>query len=210
VHVIVEVPVAQAARITPTRAQDAVVRRLRRGEAQGFYEHLLRLDPDSRRRRFGAVVREDFLREYAFAPYRPGTVLEGAFVDGVLRGVGELRPLDAAGEMAEAAFSVEPAFQGRGLGRRLLDRLLLIAGNHGVRIVTVVTTSDNAAMSRLFRSAGGRLLVSDGMVEGTIRTAWPTPFSIAREALAEGEGAADLVLGGFARPKGGPSGAKAG
>lgn len=181
---------------------EVVIRRLRRDETSRFYEHLLRLDPEARRRRFSGSVREDFLRSYALAKTRPGTVIEGAFVDGVLRGVGELRPLGAGGEAAEVAFSVEKAFQGMGIGRRLFDRLLLIAKNHGVRLVTMVCSMENAAMQRLFRSAGGRLVASDGMVEGTIRPAWPTPFSIAKEALAEGEGAADVLLGGLARPRG--------
>jgi len=177
------------------------VRRLRGDETSRFYEHLLRLDPEARRRRFSASVKEDFLRTYALARPPAGTVIEGAFVDGVLRGVGELRPIGAGGEAAEVAFSVEAGFQGMGLGRRLLERLLLIARNHGVRLVTMVCSTDNVGMQRLFRRAGGKLVVSEGMVEGTIRPAWPTPFSIAKEALAEGEGAADAFLGGFARPR---------
>jgi ribosomal protein S18 acetylase RimI-like enzyme len=181
--------------------RDVIVRRLRRDEADEFFAHLLRLDPDARRRRFGAVVSECFLRDYANRPPKPGTVIEGAFVDGVLRGVGELRPVDDAGTAAEVAFSVEAGFRGMGLGARLMDRLLLIGSNHGVRLVTMVCMADNTAMKRLFRRHGGKLVVSDGMADGTIRTAWPTPFSLAREALAEGEGAADTVLGGLARPK---------
>lgn len=197
------------------QAGDVIVRRLRRDEASRFYEHLLRLDPEARRLRFSASVKEDFLRTYALAEPRTGTIIEGAFVDGVLRAVGEMRPIGAGGEAAEVAFSVEPGFRGNGLGKRLLDRLLVLARNHGVRLVTMMCSTDNVAMKRLFRSAGGKLAVSDGIVEGSLRPAWPTPFSLAKEALAEQEGAVDALLGGFARPRAGsdnahPHEAKAG
>jgi len=193
--------VSQSVRPEAGSGEDVVVRRLRRDETSRFYEHLLRLDPEARRNRFSATVKEDFLRDYAHARPRMGTAIEGAFVNGVLRAVGELRPIGAGGEAAEVAFSVEQGFRGRGLGKRLLERLLLLSQNHGVRLVTMITGPENVAMMRLFRSLGGKIAISDGMVEGTIRPAWPTPFSLAREALAEGEGIVDPFFGGLARPR---------
>jgi len=181
------------------RGEDVLIRRLRRGEEGLLRAHLLRLDPEARRRRFGAPVRDDFIRAYAEREPERGAAVEGAFVDGVLRGVGELRPIND--EAAEVAFSVERGWQGRGLGARLMDRLLFLAGAHGVRLVTMLTTADNVAMQRLFRAFGGRLSRADGMVEGTVRTTWPTPFSTAQAAQVEATADAQSVLGGLAQPR---------
>ena len=68
-----------------------------------------------------------------------GDVIFGAFIDGELRGAGELRPLapDQATapflvgpSKAEAAFSVERSYRRRGLGVQLFERLMRAAAAH--------------------------------------------------------------------------------
>ena len=163
-----------------------LIRRLRRSELPAFADHLLRLDFDSRRRRFGRAVNDEFLTHYALGERsRPG-YLEGAFVDGVLRGVAELRPYGPVTRRdAEAAFSIEPAFQQQGLGGRLMTRLLLVARNHGVRSVDLLCSIENRAIQKLARRHGGVFEVSPGEVKCTMPGQAPTLFSFAREALAE-------------------------
>ena len=82
------------------------VRKLWIGETILYREHLLRLDAESRRNRFGGAVSDDFLRTYSEPSGLSDAVIHGFFVEGVLRGAAELRPL-AAGNEAEAAFSIE-------------------------------------------------------------------------------------------------------
>nr|WP_232372644.1 GNAT family N-acetyltransferase [Acuticoccus mangrovi] len=169
-----------------------VIRRLSRGEQKLFVEHLKRLDAEARRSRFGRAIGDAGLVRYAGRQPEPGVVLVGAFVDGVLRGVGELHP---AGEnKAETAFSVEPAFQGRGIGRRLLQHLVTIAQNHGIHTLVMLCLAENGSMQRITRRLGGRLITQPGEVEGIIRTPFPTPFSLAREALSEGARYASAAL----------------
>ena len=63
----------------------------------------------------------------------------GGFVDGTLRGLGELRPASAPppgfvlGTEAEAAFAVEKAYRRNGLGQALFRRIAAAARNRGVR-----------------------------------------------------------------------------
>src|SRR5260370_7866536 len=82
------------------------VRKLWIGETILYREHLLRLDAESRRNRFGGAVSDDFIRTYSEPSGLSDAVIHGFFVEGVLRGAAELRPL-AAGNEAEAAFSIE-------------------------------------------------------------------------------------------------------
>ena len=77
------------------KAQDTipVLRRLWPGEALLMRDHLLRLDPHSRRNRFGSAVSDAFIIHYADRLFRSGATIIGGFLDGDLRGAGELYPL---------------------------------------------------------------------------------------------------------------------
>jgi hypothetical protein len=92
------------------------IRKLWIGEAGAYREHLLRLDAESRRTRFGGAVSDAFIRNYVDQSITLEAVIHGFFVDGRLRGAAELRPLGFAGK-AEAALSVERPWQSRGVAR---------------------------------------------------------------------------------------------
>ncbi len=146
--------------------------------------------------RFGRAIGDTFLVEHAAREPDPGTVIEGAFVEGVLRGVGELRPFGAdAPDRAELAFSVEEEFRCRGLGGLLLDRLVLIAKNDGLRMLQMTCLRENRVMQKLARHYGGRLAASPDEVDGIILTPDPTPFSLAREAMLEGSNLMSAAFG---------------
>lgn len=68
-----------------------IVRKLWVGEADGYRDHLLRLDHDSRYRRFSGAVSDEFIARHAATISDIGVVVHGFFVDGVLRGAAELR-----------------------------------------------------------------------------------------------------------------------
>src|SRR3989442_6748911 len=86
------------------------VRKLWSGETELYRQHLLRLDPESRRNRFGGAVSDEFIARYA-APFAlNGAIMYGFFADGVLRGAAELRPLAREGE-GEVALSLEMTWQ---------------------------------------------------------------------------------------------------
>src|SRR5204863_4422902 len=107
-------------------ASGGTVRRLWIGEAELYGQHLLRLDAESRRNRFGGAVSDEFIGRYAESFTLSGAVIYGFFVDSVLRGAAELRLLEHTGD-AEAALSVEKPWQSRGVGTALLERVLLAA-----------------------------------------------------------------------------------
>ena len=75
---------------------DGVIRKLWIDRAGPYRDHLLRLDADSRRSRFGGAVSDEFIINYIELSLGLDAVIHGFFVDGVLRGVAELRPLGGA------------------------------------------------------------------------------------------------------------------
>lgn len=60
----------------------------------------------------------------------------------------------AAGEAHVLNISVAPAYQGRGLGRRLLQHLLEAARGHGADTVFLEVRPSNRAAMRLYETAG--------------------------------------------------------
>jgi len=164
-------------------------------EIEGYREHLLRLDAASRRSRFGGAVSEEFIRNYVDLARGLGSVLHGFFVDGVVRGVAELRPLGAASSReAEAAFSIEKPWQSHGVGRALLERTLLSARNRRIRLLYMACLAENKVMQQLARKFDAELSFDFGTVVGEVQAPHPTPLSVMHELLVDSSGFATALL----------------
>src|ERR1700750_773918 len=93
-----------------------LVRKLWISEIAAFRDHLLRLDSDSRRRRFSGTVSDDVIAAHAATADELGTVVHGFFVEGVLRGAAALRHINGLfSREAEVAFSIEQDWQSHGV-----------------------------------------------------------------------------------------------
>lgn len=166
-----------------------VVRKLRKHDLHEIALHLLRLDRESRRLRFGALVSDEFIRTYAARVTDIDSVVFGAFFDGKLRAVGELRlqfkswPLNA-----DLAVSVEPGWQGQGIGSALFSRLVAAAQNRNIKSLHVLFQKENHPMRRIAAKHHPGLDFQGGQVEATFDAPWPTSLSIAQE-IAEDTGA---------------------
>ena len=172
-----------------------VIRKLWIHEADQYRDHLLRLDLPSRRNRFGGAASDDRIREHVNSSIMLDAVIHGFFVDSVLRGAAELRPLGTplSGE-AEAAFSVEKAWQSHGVGSELLARTLLAARNRGIKFLQMNCLADNRRMQQLARKFDADLRFDFGSVIGEVTSPRPTPLSVMREALADGQSVATAML----------------
>lgn len=161
------------------------IRRLKRRDAAAFERHLLALDPECRRLRFGHAVNDAFVRAYAERAQQSGAEIIGAFVDGELRGAGELHPGASRHHPAEVAFSVEQGYRRCGIGRRLLKQLIVRAQNEGIGRLVMVCLAENLAMQRLARPFGHLIQTAPTEVEAVILTTGPTPFSMLREVFSD-------------------------
>ncbi|MGU3496819.1 N-acetyltransferase family protein [Xanthobacteraceae bacterium A53D] len=172
-----------------------IIRKLWPGEVQIFREHLLRLDPETRRSRFGSAVSDDFIAHYCERVFRSGAVLHGCFVDGVLRAAAELYPFsEFMASEGEAAFSVEMGFQNLGLGTLLMDRTVLCARNRGIRTLHMNCLARNRRMQQIARKFDADLTVHSDEVVARLKAPFPTALSLAREASAEAQGMAGTLL----------------
>jgi GNAT superfamily N-acetyltransferase len=169
------------------------VRKLWVGETELYRQHLLRLDAESRRNRFGGAVSDEFIRRYSGPFALSGAVIYGFFVDGVLRGAAELRLLARAGE-AEAALSVERTWQSHGVGTALLERVLLAACNRKIEHLHMLCLAENRRMQQLARKFDAELSFQSGSVVGEMKAPRPTPISMMREIVDDGIDLATAML----------------
>lgn len=174
---------------------DGVIRKLWIQRAGPYRDHLLRLDRESRRDRFGGAVSDDFIHRYVELPFGLDAVIHGFFVDGILRGVAELRPFGSGfAEEAEAAFSIETPWQSLGVGTALLERTLLAARNRGIKLMHMACLANNRRMVDLARKFDAALSFDFGSVVGEVDAAYPTPLSVLREFVADTHGFATAML----------------
>jgi GNAT superfamily N-acetyltransferase len=152
-----------------------------------YRDHLLRLDAESRRNRFGGAIADDMVRTYAATARGSDVVVHGFFVDGVLRGVADLRIIGPFYRReAEAAFSIEKPWQSHGVGSALLERSLLAARNRGIKHLHVCCLLDNQRMQQLARKFEAELTFDFGTVIGKMENPHPTPLSVMRELVVDG------------------------
>ncbi len=116
------------------------------------------LSPESRRRRFFAIAEpSDALIARLCDASRPANAMTLL----CLRQVGtEVRPIaigsyiGEGGHAEEVAFAVADAFQGKGLGTVLLERLAAMAAANGIRRFDATTLPENAQMLEVFYESG--------------------------------------------------------
>ena len=176
-------------------ADAGTIRKLWPTETDRFRDHLLRLDKDSRRLRFAHSVSDSFIEDYAARMVEFGSVVYAYLLEGRVRAVAELRRLgDAWGEEAEAAFSVEKAYQDQGIGTELMGRVVRAARNRGVKRLYMSCLAENSKMQTIARKHEAELRFEYGEVIGEILPDTPNYFSILAEAAEDRVGFMIAVL----------------
>lgn len=158
-------------------------------------DHLLRLDPESRRDRFNGAIDDRFIKHYAARCAADGTIVVAYVEDGVVRGAAELHPPEQSEDwLPEIAFSVEKSARRQGVGSMLFRRLLAEARWRGYRRLRITTGAQNQPMRALANKFGARLVFRSGDSTGTIdvpqqpqaelaKLAIETPLAAARAAV---------------------------
>ena len=162
------------------------IRKLWPGETDAYRDHLLRLDHESRHRRFSGAVGDEVIARHAATASGLGVVVYGFFVDGVMRGAAELRQSGSLfSHEAEAAFSIEQPWQSHGVGTELLERTLLTARNRGINSLRMDCLAENRRMQQLARKFDAEFSFDFGSVVGEVDPPRSTALSLLREVMAD-------------------------
>ncbi len=176
--------------------KDLIVHRLNVIDHEEIRRHFRQLDKDSRRARFCGTVSDQWLSEYIRSILRYDSIVCGAFANGHLRGIAELRGiLPMWTSTAEAAFSVEPDWQDIGIGDALIEHIVTMAQNRLVRSVRLIFQRQNIRMWHLAEKHNAKLHFDQDVVDATLYPYWPTPASMAKEVIGETKQVALLLSG---------------
>jgi hypothetical protein len=164
-----------------------VFRKLWPQDADALAGHLLRLDPQQRAFRFGHAVADEWILGYCASTDWTRSVTLGCWIAGELRGVAELKILDRAWPArAEAAFSVEGAFEARGIGTELFHRGLLIARNRGIARAYMLCLPENQRVQHMVRKMQPSVSHGADQIECEIALDPPDALSLAAEFYDDG------------------------
>ncbi len=190
-----EIQNQKAVQMYESQIWGGTIRKIWATELQKFRDHLLRLDSDSRRLRFGMSVSDDFIREYAERTSGLNSLVYGYFRDGEMRGAAEMRQIgEAFSTDAEGAFSVETDYQNLGIGSELLGRIVRAARNRGVSRLYMNCLAENRKMQRIAKKFEAELHFDHGEVMGRVLPATPTYLSLLNEAMDDSRGFVMAVL----------------
>jgi GNAT superfamily N-acetyltransferase len=194
------------------------IRTLTAREMPVLREHLLRLDPESRRDRFNGAADESFVESYAARCLADGTVVIAYVEDGNVLGAAELHQPDSSGDgMPEIAFSVERSARRKGVGSILFKRLIAEAEGRGYQSLRITTGYGNEAMRALAHKFGASLTFRQGESTGSIdltpksqpdvRPSTATPIDAARAIVKFNRTWWTILLGMYGWSRDGVSGA---
>lgn len=140
-----------------------------------FLAHLLRLDEDDRRLRFGYAATDaqigryveqiDFERDEVFGIFNRKVELIAA----AHLAYAPAPQIEGKSAMAEFGVSVLPLARGRGFGAHLFDHAILHARNRGIETLFIHALSENTAMLRIARKAGATVVRDGGESEAWLK-----------------------------------------
>jgi len=135
------------------------------------------MSPDNLYRRFFSTSRgaaEQEARRVCRGEDGPahGAIL--GFLGDELAGVASFEP-EAGGESAEVALAVADQMHRRGVATLLLEHLVSLARDRGVRVLSALTLPENTAVLRMFADAG--LSVTRRLDDGVVELSMPVPGS---------------------------------
>lgn len=134
-----------------------VVRAIEPSDRERLVEAFARLSTESRYRRFFTPIRElteDMVRYLTEVDHHDHEALIGVTEAGELVGAARYVRAGPGSPVAEAAITVIDDWQGRGLGRRLLERLATRAREEGVEQFSALVKVENPAAVEVLRGLG--------------------------------------------------------
>jgi len=178
--------------------QTVPVRELHAGHREEILQHLLQLNAEDRRLRFGTQTPDEVIRRYVeHLDFNKDTVFGVFDLNLKLIGMAHLAYLPKIeGQVSAAEFgvSVLPVGRSQGFGAALLQRSAVHSRNTRIKNLHVHCLSSNKAMMHLAQKAGMSIEYAHGDADAYLKLPPANPSTIAQEAANEQWADMDYVL----------------
>jgi GNAT superfamily N-acetyltransferase len=168
------------------------VRQLDRTHRPASVTHLLALDREDRRLRFGATLDDEALAGYVAGIDFERDAVFGVFTDDLaLAGAAHVA---AGGPSAEFGVSVVPTARGRGIGSALFARANLYARTHHIRAMFMHCLLENRTMMHIARKGGMRIVAESGEADAWLALPPAGVATVTEEFVSDRIGLFDFAL----------------
>ena len=142
------------------------------------------------------AVSDEFLTNYADRCFGIDDVIYGYFVDGIMRGAGELRGVGLGLDKgsAEAAFSVEVGWRRQGVGTELMGRIIQSARSRGAETLYMSCLARNRAMQGMAKKFEAELQFDADDVTGKLVARTPEAAILWNEFVDDASSFATAML----------------
>ncbi len=148
-----------------------------------YADLLRRLPPQGRAARFHGCLTDAAVDAHVAGLRWPANRLLGAYDDDCLIGAIEIDLFHRDGEIAaEFSITVDPCWQARRIGTRLMDRALGWARNRWIGCIVMTTQLSNRRLCAIGRRFGGELAIDGEHVDLIFRLDPPDFTTLATEA----------------------------
>jgi RimJ/RimL family protein N-acetyltransferase len=165
-----------------------VPRRLIGFEKDQLKKHLLRLQGEDRRLRFGAVVSDYIIEKYVDDTI--GDVWFGCFDDELISAC----HVSVSNNEAELGCSVDKDYRGAGLAQIMFERAVTHIRSLGIETVYMHCLTENDAMKHIARKNDMTVVSSYGETDATVKVEPPTPITKFRDAYLDRLALYDMLV----------------
>lgn len=156
------------------------VRKLLLVDKYKITNHLLQLQGEDRRLRFGGMVSNDFIKDYVAKSFNEDSQWFGVdHIDGHL--VAACHVAIVNGE-AELGCSVDEDFRGEGFAQKMFNRAVTWLRTRGITNVFMHCLSENGAMKHIARKNDMILVSEYGETDAKVEVEPATPLTYVEEA----------------------------
>jgi len=138
----------------------ACTKRLTSADREALALHLLALNAEDRRLRFGSVSSDAGIRKYVAGIDFDRDAAFGYFTDEL--SLGAAAHVAVADGVAELGVSVLEPYRRQGIGSALFERSAGFARNHFIRTLFMHCLTENAAMMHIARKSGMKIVAGGG------------------------------------------------
>lgn len=154
-------------------------------------EHLLSLQGEDRRLRFGAMVSDNFIENYVHSSFNTTSKWFGCEEDGRIVSACHAAVFN---NDAELGCSVDKEYRGHGLAQLMFDRAVTWLRTQGIKEVFMHCLTENQIMRHIARKNEMAVVSEDGETDAVVGIQPATPATLAKDAYLDRMALYDMLI----------------